>query len=36
MITNIHTGPLGGVTHVDVRLPKGEFVRKVSVCYFLA
>ena len=36
MITNIYTGPLGGVTHVDVRLPKGEFVRKVPVCYFLA
>jgi hypothetical protein len=36
VITNIHTGPLGGVTHVDVRLPNGEFVREVPVDYFLA
>jgi hypothetical protein len=36
IITEMHTGFLGGVTHLDVRLPKGEFVRKVPVCYFLA
>jgi hypothetical protein len=36
IITKIHTGPLGGVTHVNVRLPKGEFVCEVPVAYFLA
>ena len=36
IITKIHTGPLGGVTHVNVRLPKGEFVCEVPVDYFLA
>jgi hypothetical protein len=36
IITNIHYGPLGGVSHVDVRLPKGEFVREVPVNFFLA
>jgi hypothetical protein len=36
IITNIHHGPLGEVSHVDVRLPKGEFVREVPVNYFLA
>jgi hypothetical protein len=36
IITNIHTGPLGGFTHLDVRLPKGEFVREVPIDYFLA
>ena len=36
MITKIHTGPLGGVTHVDVRLSDGEFVCEVPVNYFLA
>jgi hypothetical protein len=36
IITNIHYGPLGGVTHVDVRLPKGEFLREVPVDFFLA
>jgi hypothetical protein len=36
IITKIHPGPLGGVTHVNVRLPKGEFVCEVPVDYFLA
>lgn len=36
IITNIHYGPLGGVSHVDVRLPKVEFVREVPADYFLA
>jgi hypothetical protein len=36
IITDTRTGFLGGVTHLDVRLPKGEFVRGVPVCYFLA
>jgi hypothetical protein len=36
MITKIHTGPLGGVTHVDVRLSDGEFVCEVPVNNFLA
>jgi hypothetical protein len=35
MITKIHTGLLGGITHLDVRLPKGEFVREVPIDYFL-
>jgi hypothetical protein len=34
MITNMHTGPLGGVTHVDIRLGDSEFVRQVPVDYF--
>src|SRR5512133_2469617 len=36
IITNIHYGRLGGVSHLDVRLPKGEFLREVPVDYFLA
>jgi hypothetical protein len=36
IITDLHPGPLGGYTHVDVRLPKGEFLREVLVDYFLA
>ena len=36
IITNIHYRPLGGVSHVDVRLLKGEFVREVPVNFFLA
>ena len=35
MITKIHTGPLGGVWHVDVRLADGAFVCEVTVCYFI-
>ena len=36
VFTKIHTGPLGGVTHVDLRLPDGEFVAEVAIEYFLA
>jgi hypothetical protein len=36
IVTKIHTGLLGGVTHLDVRLPGGEFVREVPINYFLA
>jgi hypothetical protein len=36
VLTNIHTGPLGGFTHLDVRLSKAEFARKVPIDYFLA
>jgi hypothetical protein len=36
IITDMHTGFLGRVTHLDVRLPSGEFVRGVPVRYFLA
>jgi hypothetical protein len=36
IITNIHKGPLCGITHLDVRLPEGEFVREVPIDYFLA
>ena len=36
IITDIHSGLLGRVTHLDVRLPTGEFVREVPVDYFLA
>jgi hypothetical protein len=36
IITRVHTGFFGGITHLDVRLPGGEFVREVPVNYFLA
>ena len=36
IITDVQTGFLGKVTHLDVRLPSGEFVRGVPVRYFLA
>lgn len=36
IITKIHKGPICGITHLDVRLPKGEFVREVPVDYFRA
>jgi hypothetical protein len=36
MIVNWHTGPLGGVTHVNIRLADGEFVNNVPVEYFRA
>ena len=36
MITKIHTGPVGEVTHVDIRLGDGEFVREVPIDYFRA
>ena len=28
IVTNIHKGPLGGITHVDIRLDDGEFYMK--------
>jgi hypothetical protein len=31
IITYPHKGPLGGVTHVDIRLPEGEFVCEVPI-----
>jgi hypothetical protein len=36
VITRIHKGPLCGITHLDVRLPKGAFVREVPIDYFRA
>jgi hypothetical protein len=36
LITRTHTGLLGGVTHVDVRLQNGEFLREVPIDYFRA
>jgi hypothetical protein len=36
LITHVHVGPGDQVTHVDVRLPDGQFVRKVPVDYFTA
>ena len=36
MIVKMHTGPLGGVTHVNIRLGDGEFVNDVPVEYFRA
>jgi hypothetical protein len=36
MIVNWQAGPLGGVTHVNIRLADGEFVNNVPVKYFRA
>jgi hypothetical protein len=36
MIVKMHTGPLGGVTHLNIRLGDGEFVNDVPVEYFRA
>jgi hypothetical protein len=36
VITKIHYNPLGTTSHLDVRLPKGEFLREVPVNFFLA
>lgn len=36
MIVDMHTGPLGGVPHLDIRLGDGEFVNNVPVEYFRA
>ena len=36
IITKIHSDPLGRFTHLDVRLPKGEFLREVPIDYFRA
>jgi hypothetical protein len=36
IVTHIHTGLLGRITHVDIRLKDGTFVREVPVDYFSA
>jgi hypothetical protein len=36
IITRIHKGLLCGITHLDVRLPDGTFLRGVPIDYFLA
>lgn len=35
-VKELHTGLLGKMTHVDVRLADGKFVRDVPVDYFRA
>jgi hypothetical protein len=36
IVTKLHTGLLGDITHVDIRLADGNFVRDVPVDYFRA
>lgn len=36
IIVHPHKGPLGGVTHVDIRLPDGKFVYEVPIDFFKA
>jgi hypothetical protein len=37
LVTKVHKGLLGGITHVDVRLPDdGVFLREVPIDYFTA
>jgi hypothetical protein len=36
VVTRIHTDRRGEITHVDVRLKDGKFVREVPVDYFKA
>jgi hypothetical protein len=36
IIIHPHKGPLGGVTHVDIRLPDGKFVYEVPIDFFKA
>jgi hypothetical protein len=37
LVTKVHKGLLGGITHYDVRLPEtGTFLREVPVDYFAA
>jgi hypothetical protein len=36
VVTYIHKSPLGGITHVDIRLKEGEFLLEVPVDYFRA
>jgi len=31
IIIHPHKGPLGGVTHVDIRLPEGDYVYEVPI-----
>jgi len=34
VVTRIHRGMFGDITHVDVRLPNGRFLREVESDYF--
>ena len=36
IVTRLHTNLLGEITHVDVRLADGKFVRDVPVDHFRA
>jgi hypothetical protein len=36
IVTELHTGLLGDITHVDIRLEDGKFVRDLLVDYFRA
>jgi PIN domain len=36
VITRTHEGPSGEVTHLDIRLPDGEFLREVPIDHFKA
>lgn len=37
LVTNVHKGLFGGITHVDIRLPDdGVFLREVPIDYFTA
>jgi hypothetical protein len=36
IVTELHTGLFGDITHVDVRLADGKFVRDVPIDYFRA
>jgi hypothetical protein len=36
LVTKVHEGLFGGITHVDVRLPDGVFLREVPIDYFAA
>ena len=36
LVTKVHAGLFGGITHVDVRLPDGVFLREVPIDYFTA
>ena len=36
VVTHVDKGLFGRITHVDVRLPEGEFVRGVPIDYFKA
>jgi hypothetical protein len=36
LVTRVHKCLLTGITHVDVRLPDGVFLREVPIDYFTA
>jgi hypothetical protein len=36
IVTYVHKDPGGEITHLDIRLPKGEFVPEVPIDYFMA